>query len=545
MTGPRGVLEYRRLRAPREDRSTLAIPPWNSAARLVRDHRAAWGPPRYDVQGRPLAQLAAEARQTLLTQALAYTRSYRDVNLPRAAETGSIPLVLAGHQPAMFHPGVWLKNFALGRLASAVGGLAVNLLIDSDEIKETAIRVPGGTLAAPRVGVIPFDAAGPFLTYEERGISDEALFASFGTRVAEQLRPLVPRAVVESYWPAVLERAADKLPLGQCLAQARHGIEGRWGGQNLELPFSRVCGSLPFYQFAVHLLAQLPRFHQAYNAALAEYRRVHRLRSAAQPVPDLASSKGDLEAPFWIWTGDDPRRRPLFVKAAGRQLILSDHQGWSAPLPVSADSHGAEAAIVLAELAAKGVKLRTRALTTTLYARLVLGDLFIHGIGGAKYDQVTDRLSETFFGVSPPPYVTLTGTLLLPLSLPAASLDKLRKVRHTLWELVHHPEKFIRWEELPAAAREPAIRAAACKQQYLAAAPAAATARARCRTIRAINAELQPYVEAQRQQLLAQEQLLASELAAQKLLSNREWAFCLYPEETLREFLLAIPSPEP
>ena len=30
-------------------------------------------------------------------------------------------LFLAGHQPQMFHPGVWYKNFALGELAGGTG----------------------------------------------------------------------------------------------------------------------------------------------------------------------------------------------------------------------------------------------------------------------------------------------------------------------------------------------------------------------------------------------------------------------------------------
>ena len=36
-----------------------------------------------------------------------------------------------------------------------------------------------------------------------------------------------------------------------------------------------------------------------------------------------------------------------------------------------------------------GVKIRPRAILTTLYSRLFLSDLFIHGIGGAKYDAWT------------------------------------------------------------------------------------------------------------------------------------------------------------
>ena len=48
--------------------------------------------------------------------------------------------------------------------------------------------------------------------------------------------------------------------------------------------------------------------------------------------------------------------------------------------------------------------LRPRALTLTLFARLCLGDFFIHGIGGGKYDEVTDAIIRDYFGVEPPAY---------------------------------------------------------------------------------------------------------------------------------------------
>ena len=54
----------------------------------------------------------------------------------------------------------------------------------------------------------------------------------------------------------------------------------------------------------------------------------------------------------------------------------------------------------LGELA--GVRIRPRALTLTLWARLCLSDLFIHGIGGAKYDRITDQLIRCYFGIEPP-----------------------------------------------------------------------------------------------------------------------------------------------
>ena len=56
------------------------------------------------------------------------------------------------------------------------------------------------------------------------------------------------------------------------------------------------------------------------------------------------------------------------------------------------------------------------ALVTTLFARLVLSDLFIHGIGGAKYDQLTDELIRSFFGLAPPDYLVISATLHLAAS---------------------------------------------------------------------------------------------------------------------------------
>ena len=60
------------------------------------------------------------------------------------------------------------------------------------------------------------------------------------------------------------------------------------------------------------------------------------------------------------------------------------------------------------------VRIRSRALTTTLYARLFLADLFIHGIGGGKYDQLTNEIAQKFYGAELPDYLVLSATLLLP-----------------------------------------------------------------------------------------------------------------------------------
>ena len=91
---------------------------------------------------------------------------------------------------------------------------------------------------------------------------------------------------------------------------------------------------------------------------------------------------------------DLDRRRSATAQAvrspAGQETVLSDRQAVEIRLPLTPDGDAARAVEQLADWGRRGVKIRSRALITTLWARLVLGDLFLHGIGGAKYDQVTD-----------------------------------------------------------------------------------------------------------------------------------------------------------
>ena len=96
------------------------------------------------------------------------------------------------------------------------------------------------------------------------------------------------------------------------------------------------------------------------------------------------------------------------------------------------------------DLAARGIKIRTRALSTTLFARLLLSDLFLHGIGGAKYDQVTNQIAEQFFGFALPEFAAVSATLRLPICcIRIASDEQSADLRQQLRELDYHPERFL------------------------------------------------------------------------------------------------------
>lgn len=517
---------YRRFRAPQEDGQTLVDPSRPTLGHVVEQNRSLLATLDYDFQGRSLAELSASARRSIVGRAMAYTRSYRDVSArhEQAIAAGG-PVILSGHQPQLFHAGVWYKNFVLGSLGEEVGGAAIHLLIDSDLCRSASIRVPTGSIAAPRCENVPFDLAADDLPYEERSVYDEAVFAGFADEVRRALETFVADPLVKPLW-SLLPPAVSTSNLGLRIAQARHRLEATFNNDTLELPQSCVCQLLEFHWFVAHLLAHLPRFQAAYNDSLAAYRRAHHLRNRAHPVPDLAEADGWLEAPFWMWTANDPHRRPVFARHRGDTIEISDRRQRSIELSLSAEGDAARAVEELSAAADRGIKLRTRALATTLFARLLLGDLFLHGIGGAKYDQVTNDIARRFCGFSLPEYATVSATLRLPIPHAAAQFDTLRRIKHALRDLQYHPERHVSTNG--TAAVNIAVRA---KQRAVQITKTPDNARARHTAIAAANSALQPFVESHRVALLQEREMLERRQTIDSILNSREYSFALFPRE--------------
>ena len=258
---------------------------------------------------------------------------------------------------------------------------------------------------------------------------------------------------------------------------------------------------------------------------------MNHIRSIAHPVPDLAAEGVWIEAPFWIWSREDPRRRHLFACRRAGALWLTDRRGLEIELPLGPGDDPRPAVARLDQIERQGVKVRSRALITTLWSRLVLSDLFLHGIGGGKYDQVTDALVAEFFALEPLRFQVLSATLHLPIAHRTTTVDDLRAARQRLRELDWHPELYVQESGgLP----DPA-EVIAAKRAWVHTPPTSENAYRRFHEIRQLNDLLQPYVASDRRRLLEERDRMAQALRGEAVLSSREYAFCLFPEKTLRE----------
>jgi hypothetical protein len=494
-----------------------------------------------------LWELVAATRRELLTVAAEYTGSYRDVTRPDdVADWIARPLIMGGHQPDLFHPGVWLKNAALDAYARQLGGTAVNLVVDTDRCAGTSVGVPVGTPREAGLEQVPFDAAAAEMAWEERGVVDASCFSSFGDRAARLLEPLVPDAIVRRWWPLAVERAAESHRLGLGLAQARHILEERFGLETLELPVSELVRLPTVMVFMGWLLAHARQLHEAFNAALAAERRASHIRGRGRPLPDLVTRtdhSGEwLEVPWWLWSRDDPRRRRVFANlSTPGGLTLSDLETVRIELPIAVDTSPSRWVDALSRMEEHEVRLRPRAVLTTLVSRLLVADVFVHGIGGAAYDRITDDVVRRLTGCDPPRHAVVSGTLRLPLerTFPGLAADdpaaKLAAVRRTLRDLEYHPERHLgQSAALPVDARDLVTE----KRRWIDTPPTPTLARRRCQAIRAANERLADHARQARQELLARIEPLSRAVHAREVLLSREFPWCFFPEKTLKNFLL-------
>ena len=493
-----------------------------------------------------LWELVAATRREVLTVAAEYTRSYRDIVRPdNMAEWIARPIIMGGHQPDLFHPGVWLKNSALDAYARQVGGTALNIVVDSDRCARTTVAVPVGTPREARLEHVPFDAAAPEMPWEERGILDEDCFDSFGDRASDLLEPLVPDCILRRWWPLAIERACESHRLGLAIAQARHILEERFGLQTLELPVSEMMRLPTVMVFMGWLLAHSRRLHEAYNASLAAYRREHQVRGRARPMPDLAvrhDASGEwLEVPWWLWSRDDTRRRRVFAQATPDMLALSDMETLRVELPIAPGLTPSKWIDALSRMEEHGLRLRPRAILTTLVSRVLVADVFVHGIGGSAYDRITDDIVRRLTGCDPPRHAVVSGTLRLPIerAFPGFDADnpaaRLAAVQRQIRDLEFHPERFLE----PLAAQSQEVRDLATeKRRWIDTFPTPGLAQRRCREIRAANERMVFHARQIRDELFGRVGPLAAAVRARKALESRDYPWCFYAEKTLKSFLL-------
>lgn len=408
------MLDFARLKTPPQHGDVLVMPDPPDCVAAVMENAARLRDADAPVLGRTLGECRLETRK-------------------RIAGRDDQPIIVIGHQPEFIHPGVWAKHVVADRLARALGGKAINLVVDNDSPKSAVLRIPVADPAGDSLRIVRFPNPPPGQAYEQLPRS--------AVSEIDQLRRAVREAMGERFAASSIPAFFDGLVgardavdwVDQMIAGCR-GAERSFGVELTGVRVSRVWWSPLF----ADLLLNADKFAGAYNRALAWYRGAFRVRGSNRPIPDLARRGDEIELPIWAYLADEPRRR-LCVARHGDDCVLAAERESITTLTARDLRSCGDLAGLLAERG--GWRIRPRALTLTIWARLFLADLFIHGIGGAKYDRISDRIIADYFGLVPPEMACVSATLHVFPAGHLADSESAADLRSAIRDLTWNPQR--------------------------------------------------------------------------------------------------------
>lgn len=504
------LIRYEQLVAPRAHLGVLLEPDAGRVRAALRGYPAA-ALERVPVLDASLALLRARLRQRLELEG---------------------PVVVTGHQVEFFHAGVLAKSPAAAALADALGGPAVFLAVDSDLPKSPRLVVPQVTPGGLRRVDVDVPGCDPARPYEFQPRVPRTHWLDFFTRVAG-LHAGYESSLLGLFADAWLADAGPDLEYTAAHGRARAATEAALGcGPLRELRISQLSATPEFRAFIAHLVLDAAACAERYNAAQAAFRARHGVRTPGRPVPRLAAGPAGIELPVWLLRPGEPRRRLLVVPRGEIVEVCAD-----AVLIGTLRRHA------LARLATHeepwpierdGWALRPRALALSAAVRLLLADVFVHGIGGAKYDEVMEEWIQAEFGVAPWPMWCVTATLHLPLPQHGVRPADLAAARWRSRDIRYNPQRHL--HGLPPELVQRRSGLVHQSEELRSRAPQdRATRRVVFREIRRTSArmlECDPWRPAEYDRRVEE---LQRQLALDEIARDREYFYALHPRATLLE----------
>lgn len=160
------------------------------------------------------------------------------------------------------------------------------------------------------------------------------------------------------------------LPLRERLADAFIRFNGM---KTKHMFLSELLADEEYSEFIRRIFMEAERFRAVYNQSIDRFSDLFRFRFKNYPFPKLREG----EIPFWIIR--DHRRYQLSTNS----VDLSDVRRYTT-VP--------------------------KASPLTLFLRLHVAGVFMHGVGGANYEWINDKILERFYHVHPSPFFTMSAT---------------------------------------------------------------------------------------------------------------------------------------
>jgi hypothetical protein len=472
-----------------------------------------------------------KARRELLNIAEDYTRTITQTSFSKGAIKN---IIVTGHQAIWHHCGVLAKNLVTAGFAENIDGCGVHLVLDHD-ICDTAMVFPQtDNRSIWYLDKIAIECQQNSLPLELRPPPPQEKIE----KLINTITHLRPNQFCGNIWVEYLKGKSGRIPPFQNIADFitcfQSMLNFALGFNMMYLPVSQLSESNAFLNFAASIIADSPNFVRSYNNAVSRHideKKIHSSETIRLLTADY--SENLVELPFWLLSPDG-KRMPLYVKIDKPDKIRIG--------TASADLSELEL-LCLSDTAEKlkytlkrfKHRLRPKAVTLTLFTRLFLADWFVHGIGGALYENITDHILEEYYKIRGISFGISTATMTLPLfERHDSPIESIAGLKQYLRNVKHNPERFI---GDPSSDKEPVKSLIAYKKRLIQIAKdrklSPETKKTAFNSILSVNEKLAKYADETIRSFEKRMKSAQNRMQSDQVLNYREYFFGLFPEEVL------------
>ena len=346
------------------------------------------------------------------------------------------PYIVTGHQPGLCHPGVWIKNFLADKLARENKGTAFDIIIDSDCQAEIGcyLLTRNEKIKRKKEVLVKLGIKQPF---ECCFVPDSDRFKDFYQKIRADIQSFPDNPLIK-YAENFFKKGENALSvsgnIAEFLVKTRKGYEIEGDLFYLDIMLSRICKTDSFLLFTLHVAEDIKRFYEIYNRQLENYRISHKLRYKANPFPDLKKDMDKFEIPFWCI--NDNIRKPIWITLEGSYISFYSED--TCLFRYKKGDFGHAIKIIDEEQ----INMRPKAVLLTLFIRLFFANMFVHGLIGAKYDEIADGIMEKYFRVKPPQYIAASLTLFPDFPVNRIQKNDIEKLKKIMRNIKFKPEIF-------------------------------------------------------------------------------------------------------
>jgi len=533
---------------PKKNKEIFIDPAYENIPELIDLNKKSFQSYDCNINGIPFSQFREQVRSDTLKKAGEYSENLlslcSNLNIAGTKNFSCVKdfyspeknIIQTGHSPAIVHPGVLIKHSLVNRIAKKVNGIGINMVVDNDAGNDNCLNIPDINDLDSSVEKMEYHPGLRNLAFEEIRYADSTQLPAFKENILKSLHHPDMLKTFEDFMNVVIKLSGETLQFSDLFTFARHAFATRFGIRNLEVPVSLISETDPFLNFFLHITANVKCFVDIYNSKLREYRKLKKISSKANPLPDLMEKGFVIEMPFWIWE-EGKQRKSLYASVSNGSRIsilcenkMIEHFDFG---EMNRSTDNLKNLERLKALISKGIKIRPKAIANTMYSRMFFSDLFIHGIGGAKYDLITDEIIREFFGVEPPEYATISATLYLPYKPFDVSDEDINKMKHAVKDMGYNPDRYASRGIMEDAGMISLINekkdlisrgASDSKEKHLT-----------FDRIKQLNSlmkdKISPLIKKSENEIAD----LEKKLSYNSIVTNRNYPFCLYPEAMLRE----------